>query len=72
MSDFARLVQFQLYRDSAANEVLYALDVDGTLWRNCHPPTSDGWVAVPGPTIRQRRKEDQAIQHRYNIDRETI
>lgn len=59
----AKITQFQVYGD-----VLYALDSEGSLWKNTHPPTSEGWKALPGPTIRQHAVEDRAIRDRITWD----
>jgi hypothetical protein len=64
---FAKLINFQVWQSS-----LYALDENGTLWKNDHPPTANGWIPIPGPTIQQRGKEDVAIEHRFQIDKELI
>ncbi len=60
---FSKIVHFQVYE-----RTIYALDAEGTMWRNDHPPTSDGWKPVPGPTKKQRDREDYEIQQRYQID----
>ena len=62
----AKLRDFQVYE-----RVLYCLDENGTLWRNEHPPTPDGWVVIPGPTVQQKLRQDAAIEsrrERFNID----
>ncbi len=58
-----RIVHFQVYE-----RILYALDAQGTLWKNEHPPTSAGWLPIPGPTGKQHHQEDVEIHKRYQID----
>lgn len=58
----AKLVQFQVY-----NEIMYALDIEGTLWKNLHPPTSNGWKVVPGPTLAQHGTENRASAERSRV-----
>jgi hypothetical protein len=59
----AKIVQFQIWQNT-----LYALDAEGTMWKNTVPETSVRWVPIPGPTHSQRYKEDDAIKERERID----
>ena len=62
---FAKLVQFQY---AEKDRVIFALDIDGRLWKNVEPHSSKGWTVVPGPTLRQHMAENMALSARDKFD----
>lgn len=58
-----KIVHFQVF-----DQTLYALDAQGTLWRNDNPPTNNGWSPILGPTLTQR----SSIEKSYRIDKNGI